>query len=206
MRDIPPPLQSFMLYHRSMRTDARRLVNALGNDPDACRYAGIAAWFDHFRAACLIHAEGEDKVLWPALLSQRPETSGVVAHMEAEHAVLVDTLDDLQDALVDRRWLADARGYAARLVDLIDIHLDREEGVPLDAVIDTFQGDALGDLVRGIQQCAGPEGPPIAVPFLLAHASDAEREEVLAALPPWLREAYVDSWRAAYERLSEVLS
>ena len=206
MREIPPPLQSFMLYHRSMRADARRLVEALTVEGDDNRRERLARWFDHFRRACVIHAEGEDKVLWPALLSSRHDVAGAVAHMEAEHAALTDTLDDLHEALAGGRPLAEARPHAARLVELIDTHLDREEGEPLEAVVESFPGEALGELMRRIQQSAGPDGPPVAVPFLLAHATDEEKQAVLAALPPPLREGYETSWRAAYAELCEVLS
>lgn len=202
MSDVTSPLQSFLLYHRSMRTGAERLAAALanvGDGDDARRLSAIAAWFDRYRAACLIHANGEDEVLWPALRQARPDLGDLFATMDTEHTELSDILDRVAAALAARE-VGEAAVAAKDLVGLVGRHLDDEEAAAVPALVDAL-GPELGDLMRRVQQNAGPEGAAVAVPFLLEHATDAERVTVLAALPPSVREGLV-AWEAVHRGLS----
>ena len=203
--DVPPPLVSFFLFHRSMRRGAERLVRFLEADRTPQEQAAVARWFDHYRRACLLHAQGEDTVLWPALLAERPELKPAVLGMDHEHAELAVVLADLARELGDPDRHDDARKHAGRLVEVLTAHLDDEEAGPVPALVGSCDVEGLAELMRAVQQGAGPEGAAIAVPFFLADATDEERAAVLGALPPPLRDAYETSWRAAYDELRAVL-
>jgi hypothetical protein len=207
MTEIPAPLLSFFLYHRSMRLDAERLAGLLSRQRTAGELASIARWFDHYRRALLQHAEGEDKVMWPGLLEARPDLGPAVGEMDDEHLELAGLLDDLAAVLAgaDPARSAGAAGLAIRLVDVLRTHLDGEERTAVPALIAAFPVDALADLMRRVVQSAGPEGAAVALPFLLAHATEAERVAVLGALPPPVKAGYEQQWRASYEQLCSAL-
>ena len=194
------PLLSFQLYHRAMRSGAARLVAALDRTEDTSR---LAPWYAHYRQACLIHAAGEDKVLWPALAGERPDLSSLFRTMEGEHEELNRVLADLGTALDDGR-VDDARRSADRLEELVGRHLDGEEHDAVPALVDSLQ-EQLGELMRKVQQSAGPEGAAVAVPFFLEVATDEERDAVLAAVPPPVREGYETAWAGSYADLVTAL-
>jgi hemerythrin-like domain-containing protein len=205
MVDYPAPFLSFDLYHRSMRRGAALLVKVLGAPRSAGELAAIARWFEHYRRACLIHAEGEDTVLWPALLEARPDLGGVVEGMDEEHAALHRVLDALTSAIPDAGRVDEARRLASELADLVQRHLDGEEAEAVPALIAAYPPERLGELIRTVQQNAGPEGAAVAIPFFVVSATDAERAAVLGALPPPVLDGYESSWRDAYDALRDAL-
>jgi hypothetical protein len=205
MSDVPAPLQSFLLYHRSMREGAERLAAALASIADrdrGDRLPAIAAWFDRYRTACIIHADGEDEVLWPALRQARPDLGDLFATMDAEHTELAASLDRVAIALAAAE-VGEAALAAKELAELVDRHLDDEEAAAVPALVAAL-GPEVGDLMRRVQQNAGPDGAAVAVPFLLEHATDAERATVLAGLPPAVQNGLV-AWEEVHRELSATL-
>lgn len=200
MATVPAPLLSFLLYHRSMRGGAQRLADALAAESSGPRREALVPWFRHFREACLVHAEGEDKVLWPALADTRPEMAPLFDAMDAQHDELDRTLADLAAVMDDAARHPDAAAVAGRLVDVLARHLDDEERNAVPLLIGAFPND-LGDLMRRAHRQAGPEGAAIALPFLLEYATAEERATVLAALPEPVRQRFESEWSDAYERL-----
>jgi hypothetical protein len=197
---LPTPLLSFQLYHRSMRHGARQLVGDLATDGVEARRAAISRWFERFREACLIHAEGEDAVLWVALLDRRTDLAPVVSAMEREHAELSGLLDQVATCLAGSDGLDVARDLAARLVAVLEQHLDDEEHVAVPALVAAMPDD-VAELMRRVQASAGPRGAAVALPFLLEHADDEERAAVLDVLPPPVRAELESSWEPAYREL-----
>jgi hypothetical protein len=201
MDTAPGPMLSFHLYHRAMRAGAHRLAAALDGGEDVRR---LAPWFAHYRRACLIHAEGEDKVLWPALGEQRPDLDEVFATMDGEHDTLHRVLAELGDA-IDDGDAPGARRLAHQLEEVVGHHLDGEERDAVPPLVEAL-GAGLGDLMRKVQQNAGPEGAAVAIPFFLEQATPDERAEVLAALPPPVREGYGRGWAESYAALVSTLA
>lgn len=193
--DAPPQLTGFFLYHRAMRAGAADLMAAL--EPAAPDLAAIGGWFEHYQAACTIHARAEDAVLWPTLLAERPDLSPVVAEMDEEHAGLDERLATTAAALRDGDLDA-ARAAAAALAELITTHLDGEEARAVPALVECFDGDALAGIMVQVQQSAGPDGARTSLPFFLAVADPDEQAGLLAQLPPPVREAYETDWAPAY--------
>lgn len=202
MTNLPPPLVSFDLYHRAMRTDAAELRDRLCGSLDAGSLAAVATWFDHYRRALLIHAAAEDGVMWPALLDVRPDAKPIVEGMDEEHAALDTLLGDLAGALgAGPARIEEARRFAGDLVDLVGRHLDGEEANAVPILLEAMTVPEIGDLIGRVQRHSGPEGPSIAIPFFLFHATDAERDAVLGAVPPPIREGYERGWREQYASL-----
>jgi hypothetical protein len=194
------PMLSFHLYHRAMRAGAGRLALALDTADDVTRFA---PWFAHYRQACLIHADGEDKVLWPALAGSRPDLGDVFSTMTREHDELHRVLDELGDAIGDADPQG-ARRLAHRLEEVVGRHLDGEERDAVPPLVEAL-GAELGELMKKVQQNAGPEGAAVAVPFLLEQATPEELAAVLAAVPPPVREAYENAWAGPYAALVSAL-
>ena len=188
-----------------MRNGAARLAASLSEVPSSGSgeaLSPIQSWFDRYLAACRIHAGGEDEVLWPALAVARPDLGSVFTTMEDEHQALSDALDAVAAALA-RGSGSEAAVAAKDLAELVDRHLDGEEAVAVPALVESL-GPDLGDLMRKVQQSAGPGGAAIAVPFLLEFATDAERATVLAGLPPPVLGGLED-WEREYRELAMAL-
>jgi hemerythrin-like domain-containing protein len=201
MDTVSGPMLSFHLYHRAMRAGAARLTTALDRAENVRRFE---PWFAHYRQACLIHADGEDKVLWPALAEQRPDLGDVFATMDSEHDVLQRVLAELGDAISE----GDAQGarrLAHQLEEVVGHHLDGEERDAVPPLVEALDAD-LGDLMRKVQQNAGPEGAALAIPFFLEQAAPEERAAALAAMPPPVREGYEQAWSGSYAALVSALA
>ena len=109
-----------------------RLVGAVPGD-DSSRARTVADHLALELASLHNHHEGEDAVLWPALLRTQAVSEVLLATMQAQHAELDTMIAEVY--LARTAWLADADpaerdGLAellGRLSAALDAHLDAEE-------------------------------------------------------------------------------
>ncbi|MGY1739654.1 MULTISPECIES: hemerythrin domain-containing protein [unclassified Blastococcus] len=215
--DTRPDLRPSFLEHRAMRTDAERLhALVVSADPaDADRLTGLASWYARYEGAIHDHHTAEEAVIYPALVERDPTFADADGELRGEHRVLVDrltstgqSLQGLPAAAGGGRWERD-REEAVRSVgalqDILALHLPHEEAVAFPRYRREFTAEEFTALGKAAWKVVGARAVVFAGPWVLDHATPAERAEMLAAQPLLLRLLYRLALRPRYERLSQPL-
>ncbi len=111
------------------------------------------------------HMAAEDEVLFPALAGALPETSGRIEALRAEHGELRDMLDTLAGLLAPASGPPPGEQIAVQaqdLVDLLRIHIRKEEAVVFRVAERVLEPRQIGELAARMGRGAG--GPSVAPP------------------------------------------
>jgi hemerythrin superfamily protein len=104
----------------------------------------LAATFDELRAALLMHAEAEEKCLYGRLLKEDDESRFFALKADVEHG-LAETLLEQLHASAEKgsdEWLA----QCIVLKELVEHHIDEEEGEGFEIAREIFDDEALAKL------------------------------------------------------------
>jgi hypothetical protein len=140
--DGPADTTMMGVVHDALRRDIARLQTSLAGPaiPDDDRRHALARhalWMMDFLHD---HHRGEDEGLWPLVTGRNPQAAGLLAAMEAEHALIVPAADrlsatarryDLEAGAVQQRELA---AVLDELAAVVLPHLAREEADVLPLV------------------------------------------------------------------------
>jgi hemerythrin-like domain-containing protein len=215
--DLQPDLGPSYLEHRAMRMDAERLraLVASARPADAARLTALAAWYAKYEGAIHDHHTAEEAVVYPALLERDPTFADADGELEGEHRVLADRLAvtgqclrALPAAAGGGRWereLEDAVHAAEALEDILAVHLPHEEDVAFSRYRREFTAEEFTALGAAAWKVVGTRSVVFAGPWVLDHATQEERAELLAAQPLLLRVLYRLALRPTYERLARPL-
>ncbi len=215
--DLEPDLRPSYLEHRAMRVDAERLTTlvASARPTDADRLAALASWYAGYQGAIHDHHTAEEAVIYPALLARDPSFADADGELEQQHAVLADRLTVVRESVRGlpaaagnaawERELAEAVRAAQALQEIIEVHLDHEEDVAFSRYRQVFSAAEFAELGKAAWRVVGTRAVVFAGPWVLDHATPAERAQLLAAQPLLLRLVYRLALRPRYERLSRPL-
>jgi hypothetical protein len=212
-----PDLQPSYLEHRAMRVDAHRLATLVraARPADADRLRGVAAWYDSYESAIHDHHTAEEAVIYPALLARDPSFAEADAELEGQHRVLADrltvareSLGGLVTAAGGSNWERE-RDESARaadaLRDIIVTHLACEEDVAFSRYRTAFTATEFTALGAAAWKIVGSRAVVFAGPWVLDHATPAERAALLARQPLLLRVLYRLVLRSSYDRRARPL-
>jgi hemerythrin-like domain-containing protein len=211
--ELQPDLRPSYLEHRAMRMDAERLTALVGaaRPADADRLTALASWYTRYEGAIHDHHTAEEAVIYPALLERDPSFAHADGELEGQHRVLADrltvareSLHGLPSATGGSRWERErdeAVRSAQALHAIIETHLDQEEDVAFSRYRQAFTAAEFTALGKAAWKVVGTRAVVFAGPWVLDHATPAERAELLAAQPLLLRVLYRLSLRRRYERL-----
>ena len=212
-----PDLRISYLEHRSMRADAARLVELVGaaRPNDAARLGSLAGWYAGYEGAIHDHHRAEDTVIYPALLARDPSFADAEGELDGEHHELADRLAVVRESV---RGLAAASGgsrwererdetaQATRALQaIVDAHTEHEEDVAFPRYSAAFTSTEYDQLGKAAWKLVGQRAVVFAGPWVLDHASAAERAELLASQPLLLRLIYRLALRPRYEHLARPL-
>jgi hemerythrin-like domain-containing protein len=212
-----PDLRPSYLEHRAMRLDAARLAQRVGaaRPADVDRLTAIATWYAGYESAIHDHHTAEEAVIYPALLRRDPSFADADAELEGEHAVLADrltvvrqSLGGLASAAGGSRWereRAEAERAARALREIVRTHLDHEERVAFSRYRQVFTAAEFTALGNRAWRLVGLRSVVFTAPWVLDHATPAEREQTLAGQPLLLRVLYRLALRPRYDRLARPL-
>jgi hemerythrin-like domain-containing protein len=210
--DLQPDLRPSYLEHRAMRVDAERLraLVASARPSDMARLTALSSWYAKYEGAIHDHHTAEEAVIYPALLERDPSFADDDAELEGEHRVLADrlavarqSLQELPLAAGGSRWeqdLRDAARSAEALQAILEVHLPHEEDVAFTRYRREFTAEEFTALGKAAWKVVGTRAVVFAGPWVLDHATPAERDELLAAQPLLLRVLYRLALRPSYER------
>jgi Hemerythrin HHE cation binding domain len=214
--DTKPDLRNSYLEHRAMRLDAARLSELVGaaGPSDANRLRALDGWYAGYLGAIDDHHRAEESVIYPALLERDPSFLEADAKLESEHRVLLDRLQvaresisGLADAAAGSQWERErneALQATLALEEILDVHLPHEEGVAFPRYLATFTAEEFNDLNKKAFKLVGIRSIIFAGPWVLDHASAADRARLLGP-QPLLRALYALWLKPRYERLARPL-
>lgn len=203
----------FLLMHRAIRDGLRLLPDATAAVGPADRepLRAVQQWFGFIARAIHHHHRAEDDVLYPLIAARDPSFVAERTRLEVDHrqldpaiAGIVAALRQLattpaagfpvaRDALV-----AAARSLHAQMVD----HLDREEAALIERMKHIFTDDDLARAEREMARSASLADMADVLPWVLASATDRERERVERLLPGLVRVLYRMWWKRSFERFA----
>jgi hemerythrin-like domain-containing protein len=212
-----PDLRPSYLEHRAIRVDAARLTDLLAaaRPVDADRLTALSAWYVRYETAIDHHHRAEEAVIYPALLARDPSFAEADAELENEHRVLIDRLAVVRESLGalpaaagGSRWErehADAVTAARALRAIVETHLEHEEATAFPRYAAAFTGSEFDELGKAVWKLVGVASVIFAGPWVLDHATPAERADMLAAQPLLMRLAYRLALRPRFDRLASPL-
>ncbi len=215
--DLQPDLRPSYLEHRAMRMDAERLTTLVSSahPGDADRLTALAPWYAGYEGAIHDHHTAEETVIYPALLARDPSFADADRDLEEQHRVLIDRLTVVRESLGGlpaaaggsawERERDDAVRAARALWDIIETHLDHEEDVAFSRYRQAFTAAEFTALGKAAWKVVGTRAVVFAGPWVLDHATPAERAEILGAQPLLLRVLYRLALRPRFERLARPL-
>ncbi len=193
--------------HGAIRGEFERLranlpAFARGNDPAWERYRGH---WELMHGFLLEHHTGEDALLWPLLRERLPDRIDLIDHMEEEHQVVHQLLEDLNEQIhaLDelRHGNGDASNGDASNADLHNAlaacdatfadfnaatirHLEDEEQQLLPAIPGALTPQEWARLPQQATEILGEEASVKVLGYVLKWMPEADRPSMLATLPP----------------------
>jgi hemerythrin-like domain-containing protein len=205
---IPPEqLNGFLLVHATLRKGGADLATATARfgettlDPSVL----IRLWAFYARGLRQ-HHHGEDRVVFPLVVSRRPDFADAEADLVREHHgvdELIDAVDAAFTALGSSRRAADAKraaGVLAELNDALGAHLQHEETVALPVIAATIPPAEMEKIEKGLLR----EIPRSDLGLSLAALDATTKAHPELHLPPVPKLALVLLalvWRRQYTRL-----
>jgi len=215
--DLQPDLRPSYLEHRAMRMDAERLQSIVSSarPADAERLTALASWYARYEGVIHDHHTAEEAVIYPTLLERDPSFADADGELEGEHQVLADRLAVTRESLQGlpssagggawQRNLAEAVRSATALRAIIDQHLPHEDDVAFSRYCRHFSAEEFTALGKAAWKVVGARAVVFAGPWVLDHATPAERTELPMAQPLLLRVLYRLALRPRYDRLARPL-
>jgi hemerythrin-like domain-containing protein len=212
-----PDLRLSYLEHRAIRVDAARLTElvAATRPADASRLAALTAWYVRYETAIHHHHRAEEAIIYPALLARDVSFAEADAELEGEHRVLIDRLAVARESLAalpaaagGNRWereRAEAVAAAHALLASVQTHLDHEEVVAFPRYAAAFTASEFDALGKAAWKQVGASSVFFAGPWVLDHATQAERDDVLAGQPLLMRLLYRVALCPRFNRLARPL-
>jgi len=211
-----PDLTFVTVIHQALRADAGRLaaaVAAVGPGDRPGRVADIAAFYGQYRDQLALHHRHEDELFFPALAARVGADAMHLGELTAQHEALDGVLAEVSDRLAALAgpagdFAADQAGAASALsamTALLTAHLALEEqyALPLyETEISAAENKRLEARVRKDTPRALAR---FLVPWLIAHASPAQRAALFRSAPPlrllyWLNLRYYRRFDRALAR------
>lgn len=188
-----------MMYvaHDAFGRDLARLINAAAIG-QGLTPAATATWV-WFREQLHTHHTAEDTALWPRLASVvTGGEAGILAAMEAEHA-MIDPMLARIDATMGERRTGDLLAELTLLAEGLSDHMKHEEEAALPLLerrLGVAGWDAFTTEIR--RQVGGVRGGARYLPWVLDGAMPQTRTAVLGMLPPPARVLYRTIWERRY--------
>jgi hemerythrin-like domain-containing protein len=196
-------LSAMMAAHDAFRRDLVQLMRTAyaGNLADPRQRAAVVNGWQVFRRQLFLHHRGEDTFLWPpmrAKLTGDPAGLAVLDAMSGEHQEIGPLVAAVDRALADPA--AAGLGEAVdNLVAGLTLHLGHEERDALPLVDEVLDAADWAEIVAALRAAGDVSDAMEMVPWLLTGLSPDRTAEVLAFYPPFVVQAYAESWKPKYD-------
>ena len=187
------------VMHSALRRDFARASRMLAGKPDAKHRRALAAHLQWMLQVLHHHHTVEDEAIWPAVLRRRPELVSLVDELEAEHGDLDSASRNLRDAALtwsydgsDRRR-AELAEALARLVEVLEVHLEHEENEAMPVVCSVLTDADWKPIDKKIAEGNPTMRDQARTAYWALDGLDARREKIMLSQIPtpaiWLLRA-----------------
>lgn len=191
-----PDMTAMRLLHQAFRREFAALAQEASRPHDAARRSALEDQLGLMLRILHHHHTGEDTLMWPVVRQRAPESSAVLAVMEADHEELDPLIQRAGDTSLP---LAERAATLSQLSDLLAAHLDREEREAFPLLERAFTAAEYTALDKVLMKMAGRDLPMLAG-AVMWHATPEERSRLLAATPRIVGIMWRLSWRRTYAR------
>lgn len=189
---------------RRVLADAYVILDGV-SEGDTEHGAAVWSYFDNVLRFLDAHHDGEDTILWPALLERCPEARSLITDMQTDHAAIhglrerAGTRLDLFGESLDRgAGRALAVSFASLLSEL-EAHLSREEEEILPLASANMSPEEWGALPGHTMAQFTGDRIWLILGLILEPLSEREKDRVLALLPPPAVEMWTTTGGTAYD-------
>jgi hemerythrin-like domain-containing protein len=182
-----PDLTDYVVVHRAMTVDARRLAQAAARPGDRARAAALRTYLTGVSNEIRSHHRVEDDAVWPLVSTVTGQDAAGLSGLTDDHHrldPLLDAADALAGELVSRP--ADAAlahrlaGTLDQLSALLDAHVDDEERTVFPLIREYVSLADYAWLQRRFRGGLSVGALSFVVPWVVRHATPQERAHLLA--------------------------
>jgi deazaflavin-dependent oxidoreductase (nitroreductase family) len=179
--DPEPDLLDYLVVHRAMTVDSDRLAVAadeLVRRPDRARMAALRRYLAGFAHEIESHHQVEDAVVWPVLEAVAGERAALV-RLTDDHERLDPLLHRAQE-LAAGEPTPELAAVLRELADLLAAHIVDEERDVFPIIRECVRVEDYQALQARFRGNLNPRQLPFVVPWVVRHATPAEREQLVA--------------------------
>jgi hypothetical protein len=152
-----------------------------------------------------VHHEAEDDLMWPKLLDRSPAWASLVEDLISDHEQIHESLETAETALA--RWASSAdlaRAHAltsalANLADGLIPHLDREDEEIIPLCSEHLSTEEWGEMPGHALRAFDGDKVWLILGLIREHMTPAQRDAMLAHMPPPARDMWVNIGNAAFD-------
>ena len=194
-------------FHHIFREALDAVPQLVGAAPaeDADRAELVGSYYANVLKLLHAHHEAEDLTIYPMMLERLPEHADTIARVNAEHEVVLGSLDAAENAVA--AWRADpssasrdaAVAALAALHTILLEHLDHEEAdvVPLIGLCITVA--EWGQMSATAFQHFSGDKVWLAIGLIQEQMFDSENATMEANMPPPVHDFWVTSGRSLFQ-------
>ncbi len=203
-----PDVSDMIAVHQALRDSlgaAPELVRGV-DASDNGRVEMITNLFDNILAFLHVHHDGEEKLVFPLLRDRCPDQTEMLDQMAAQHADVVGLIEESGSAL--SAWgggkAAAQEQSAAALGELaarLEQHLGDEERLVLPLCAENLSLEEWGAIPGHALGSFTGDKVWLILGLIRAHMSQAQRDEMLAHMPPPAVDMWTSMGEQAYKNL-----
>jgi hypothetical protein len=203
-----PDVSDMYAVHQALRDSlgcAPQLVRAVGA-ADTARRGLVTNFYDNVLCFLHVHHDGEEQLVFPLLRERCPGERHLVEQMEAQHADVVGLIERSHGAL--NSWAAGdgaaQESSAKALGDLaasLEEHLSSEENQLLPLCAENLSPEEWGALPGHAMGSFAGDKIWLILGLIRHQMTQAQRDEMLAHMPPPAVEMWTTMGEQAYKNL-----
>jgi hemerythrin-like domain-containing protein len=149
-------VNGFLLVHAALRKGGADLRDAAGRFRAGIdQPAPLVRLWGFYERGLRHHHQGEDDVVFPLVVSRRPDFANIEAELQAEHATIDERLEAANDAFAQLGSQPTAEGATkvhdalGQLTDTLDRHLAHEEADALPVIAAVVSDAEMAKIEKG---------------------------------------------------------
>lgn len=207
----------YLLMHRAIIKDIRDMAQAANRFESLSREDSVRLnnWFKFYWDMLEMHHTEEDERFFPFIFERVPSIVKDFDRLSEDHTKFNSLVEQIGGTLQHLQELNQGQerstltrqiiNLLATFRDMLEDHLEREEGLVIPALAKNFTAVEQQGLGNATMQNMPLEHLSSLVPWVLS-SLDADTEgEAIKILPPEIQHLYYSAWKEEYQKFSAVL-
>lgn len=207
----------YLLMHRAIVKDIRDMAQAANRFASLSREDSVRLynWFKFYWDMLEMHHTEEDERFFPFIFKRVPNIIKDFDRLSQDHTKFDSLVELIGETLQQLQGLNQGQersnltrqiiNLLASFRDMLEDHLEREEGLVVPALAKNFTASEQQALGNATIQNLPFEHLSSLVPWVMSSLDAAAEGEALKMLPPEIQHLYYASWKDEYRKFSAVL-